>query len=170
MRRARRLLWILALVALAAGPSYATSVTVLISGVWDDSVIDDLGVTNGAIALGGTYTATLVFDDATPDTDGTSNVGNYQLAAASTDLVISSGGFTFSLPSSASISFGIDDKRGKMPSVSSPTSATTPRAARGGRFDRIVRESSMFDSSEMPTAHDSDSSGCHAMTTPTSSS
>ena len=111
MRCARTLLWVLALTALAAGPAAATSVTVQISGTWD-SVTDNAAVTNGSITVGGAFSATLVFDDAAADLDASANVGDYLLPAASTDLVLGTGSYTFSLLSTSPISFGIDDNVG----------------------------------------------------------
>jgi hypothetical protein len=108
MRRARHLLWILALVALGAGPSYATSVTVLLSGTWD-SVTDNASVTNGSITTGGTFTVTLTYDDATPDIDPDPTVGSYLMPAATSSLTLATGSYTFTLLAGEGIIFGVDD-------------------------------------------------------------
>ncbi len=111
MRRARILLWALALAVAAVSPAHATSVTVVISGTWD-SVIDNASVTNGSLVVGGGFTATLVFDDAAADLDPSANVGDYLLPAATTDLVLSSGSYAFTLLSTSSVSLGIDNNVG----------------------------------------------------------
>jgi hypothetical protein len=112
MRRARILFWMLALAVFAtATPAVATSVTVQISGTWD-SVIDNASVTNGSIIVGGGFSATLIFDDSTSDTNASPNVGDYLLPAATTDLVLNTGSYAFTLLSTSPISFGIDNNVG----------------------------------------------------------
>jgi hypothetical protein len=108
MRRARHLLWILALAALAAAPAYATSVTVLLSGEWFQ-VTDNAGVTDGSITTEGAFTVSLSFDDATSDSDPDPSVGFYLLLAPTTDLSLSTGSYTFSLSSSENVELGVDD-------------------------------------------------------------
>ena len=108
MRCARKLLWILALTALAAGPAAATSVTVLLSGTWD-SVTDNAGVTDGSVTAGDAFTVTLTYDDATADIDSDPNVGSYLLPGSSSSLTLATGSYTFSLLANEGIIFGVDD-------------------------------------------------------------
>jgi len=108
MRRVRRVLWVLALVLLTTAPAYATSVTVQMTGTWS-SVVDNANVTNGSITIGQSFVATLNFDDATPDTNPNVNVGDYLFGAASSNLVLATGSYLFSLLSTSPISFGIDN-------------------------------------------------------------
>jgi hypothetical protein len=108
MRRARFLLSVLAFVAFAAGPSYATSVTVLLSGEWD-TVTDNASVTNGTIVVGSSFTVTLTYDDATADIDPDPTVGSYLLPAATSSLTLATGSYTFTLLASEGIIFAVDD-------------------------------------------------------------
>jgi hypothetical protein len=95
MLRCRTLFLFLVLSSLAAAaPASATSVTVLIIGTWD-SVTDTAGVTDGSIVVGGTFTATLVYDDSVPDLDPDANNGGYDVAAGSSDLTLDTGNFSF---------------------------------------------------------------------------
>lgn len=156
MRCVRVLLCLLAAMALGAGSAQAT--TVVLSGTWDDFVSDTLGVTNGAIVAGGSWSATFVFDETTTDTDSTSNIGAYLFSASSTDLVLSTGGFTFSLPSTAAISLGIEDNEGGQDAFGFLTdlgnyTASGPFVA-GTTTGSGYANLSMFDSSQ--TAHTSD--------------
>lgn len=108
MRRGRRLLLALALAAFAAAPASAASVTVLLSGTW--SFVDDTaGVTDGSITPGGSFTVTLTYDDATADSDPDPTSGGYLLSAATSDLTLSTGSYTFSLPATEGVVFGIGD-------------------------------------------------------------
>jgi len=107
MRRALLLLSLLAAAALAAGSAYATSVTVQITGTWDD-VVDTANVANSTLAVGGSFTATLVYDDATPDGNpGNPSIGQYLFSPGSSDVVLESGDYTFSLASTSMIDFGV---------------------------------------------------------------
>jgi len=112
MRRARFLLWVLAFVALAAGPVSATSVTVLLSGNWGTDpgdVVDNANVTDGSITTGGAFTVTLTYDDATPDIDPDPTSGGYLLPAATSSLSLTTGSYTFTLLASEGIIFGVGD-------------------------------------------------------------
>jgi hypothetical protein len=109
MRRALRLLWTLTLAALAVPPAaHATSVTVQLIGEWFQ-MTDNGGVTDGSIDVGGSFTVTLTFDDATPDGDPDPSSGLYLLPAATTDLTLSTGNYVFGLPPSEGVEFGIGD-------------------------------------------------------------
>lgn len=108
MRCARVLLWILAAVALGAGPARATSVTVLLTGTWT-MVTDTAGVTS--IDEGDTFTVTLTYDDATPEVDPEPDddltLGDYLLPAATSALTLTTGSYTFTLPASEGIGFSV---------------------------------------------------------------
>jgi hypothetical protein len=109
MRCGRTLFGMLVLTAFAmAAPASATPVTVEISGTWD-TVIDNAAVTDGSITAGGSFTATLVFDDSAADMNASLNVGDYLLPAATTDLTLATGSYEFSLLATSGVSFGIDD-------------------------------------------------------------
>jgi hypothetical protein len=109
MRRALHLLWILTLATFAAPPvAHATSVTVQLSGEWFQ-VTDNGGVTDGSIDVGGSFTVTLTFDDATPDGDASAATGFYLLPGASTDLTLSTGNYSFTLLASESVELVIDN-------------------------------------------------------------
>lgn len=84
----------------AAPPAAATPVTVVMTGTW--TVVDDAGIVlGGAVSVGTTFTATLLYDDATPDSDADPQFGTYFVAPAQFDFTLSTGGFVFShsLPS-----------------------------------------------------------------------
>jgi hypothetical protein len=154
--RCRTLFLFLALLSLAgAAPVSATTVTVQITGTWD-SVTDTASVTDGSVTGGTSFTATLVFDDSTPDADGTVNVGDYTLAAAATSLDLSTGSYTFSLLASSSISLGIDDNVGGQDAFGFFTEffSTTGLLSGGATTGYGFANPSFFDSSE--TAHTSD--------------
>jgi hypothetical protein len=103
MRRARHLLWILAFVALATAPAaHAASVTVQISGTWY-AIADSAGVLDGSAGVGDSFAATLVYDDAVGDTDPTIGFGFYVTPAASSDLAISTGNYSFAPASSVNV-------------------------------------------------------------------
>jgi hypothetical protein len=107
MRRVRVLASMLALLVLAAAaPALATSVTVQISGTWD-SVIDNATVLDGSITVGGSFTATLVYDDSVSDLNDDPSIGEYDVLAASSDLSLSTGNYSFA-PSSG-LGIAIDD-------------------------------------------------------------
>lgn len=97
-RHARALaaaLGLLGLLGLSA-PAFATSVTVTMTGVW--TFVDDTGsVLGGAITPGSAFSATLVYDDATLDSNPDSTAyGNYAVAPTQFGFTVTSGGFTFS--------------------------------------------------------------------------
>jgi len=76
-------------------PALAAPVSVAITGVW--TLVDDAGsVLGGAITPGSAFSATLVYDDATPDSNASAYYGNYAVAPAQFGLTLTSGGFTFS--------------------------------------------------------------------------
>ena len=107
MLRCRTLFLILALLALAvAAPVSATTVTVEITGTWD-SVDDSAGVTDGSIVVGGSFTATLVYDDSIPDTDPDPSLGGYDIPSGSSDLSLTTGSYSF-VPSSG-VGIAIED-------------------------------------------------------------
>jgi len=113
MRRARHLLWILAFVALATAPAaYATSVTVQISGTWH-AIADTASVLDGSAGVGDSFTATLVYDDAVGDTDPTIGFGLYVTPAASSDLTISTGNYSFAPASSVNVGVENDNVFGE---------------------------------------------------------
>lgn len=111
MRRARHLLWILALTALTTAPAHATSVTVLITGTWD-SVTDNGNVLGGTVGNGTSFSAVLTYDDATPDGDADPNVGSFSVAAASSDLSITTAGFLFTPGATAPLAMFIENDNG----------------------------------------------------------
>lgn len=107
MRRARRLFWILALVALVAAPAaHATSVTVEITGTWF-ATDDTASVLDGSAGTGDSFVVTLVYDDAVADADPASDLGAYFTPAASSDLSIVTGNYTFT-PGSA-VGIGVEN-------------------------------------------------------------
>ena len=108
MRRARHLLWILALTALTTAPAHAASVTVLITGTWD-SVSDNGNVFGGTVGNGTSFSAVLTYDDATPDGDADPDVGSFSAAAASSDLSITTAGFAFTPGASAPLAMFIEN-------------------------------------------------------------
>jgi hypothetical protein len=95
MLRCRTLFLFLVLLSLAAAaPASATPVTVLITGTWD-TVEDTAGVTDGSIVVGGSFTATLVYDDTATDLDPDPNNGGYVFPAGSSDFTLDTGNFSF---------------------------------------------------------------------------
>lgn len=113
MRRARRLLWILAFAALAAAPAaHATPVTVQISGTWF-ATDDSAGVLDGSAGVGDSFVVTLVYDDAVADSDPTSGFGAYFTPAASSDLTIVTGNYTFTPGSNVGIGVENDNVFGE---------------------------------------------------------
>jgi len=112
MRRARRLLWILAFVALAAPAAHATSVTVQITGTWF-ATDDSAAVLDGSAGVGDSFVVTLAYDDAMADTDPTSGFGLYVTPAASSDLTITTGNYTFSPASDVNVGVENDNVFGE---------------------------------------------------------
>ena len=89
--------WIItaAMIGALASPALASPVTVAFTGVW--TLVDDAGaVLGGAITPGSAFSATLVYDDATPDSNASPLYGNYTVAPAQLGFTVTSGGFTFS--------------------------------------------------------------------------
>jgi hypothetical protein len=99
MRRARHLLWVL---ALAAAPANATSVTVQISGTWS-AIGGKTSVLDGSVVSGDSFLATLIYDDAVPDVDPSPGLGAYFTPAANSDLSIVTGNYTFTPGSSVGV-------------------------------------------------------------------
>lgn len=113
MRRARLLLWILSFAALAAAPAaHATPVTVQISGTWF-ATDDSAGVLDGSAGVGDSFVVTLVYDDAVTDADPTIGFGLYTTPAASSDLSIATGSYTFTPGSSVIVSVENDNAFGE---------------------------------------------------------
>jgi hypothetical protein len=109
MRRARHLLWTLALTAFAAAPAaHATSVTVQLSGEWFQ-VTDNANVSGGSIAVGVPFTVTLTYDDSAADSNSDPTLGDYLLPGATSSLLLETGGFTFTLGASQNIIFSVGD-------------------------------------------------------------
>jgi hypothetical protein len=156
MRRARRLLWVLALAAFATPPAYATSVTVQMSGTWD-SVVDNANATQGAISAGGAFVVTFTYDDATPDANpGDTTLGDYLLLAVTSDYSISTGGFTFSLLPTENVFFSVGDGFNGTDDLAlfAQNFATTGPLAPGLSTGNANTSISVVDSSQ--TAHSSD--------------
>jgi hypothetical protein len=130
-------------------------VTVQFTGTWD-SVVDNGSATNGSLVVGGSFVATLTFDDATPDSNGTANVGDYLLPAASTDLVLSTGDYSFTLLSSSPVSFGIEDNVGGQDGFGffAEYFSTSGPLASGASTGYGYANPGLFDNSQ--TAHSSD--------------
>ncbi len=86
----------LGLLAVALPQAAAASpVTVVMTGVW--TLVDDAGaVLGGAILPGSAFSATLVYDDATPDSNADPLYGNYFVAPTQFSFSLASGGFLFS--------------------------------------------------------------------------
>ena len=103
MRRVRILASLPVALALASAmPAFATPVTVQISGIWD-SVVDTgcdkmvpACVLDGSVTVGGSFAATLVYDDATTDDDPSGGSGAYDVGAAFSDLSLVTGNYSFS--------------------------------------------------------------------------
>jgi hypothetical protein len=113
MRRVRILALLLACSALAAAtPALATSVTVQISGTWS-SVTDSAGVLDGSVTVGGSFTATLVYDDATLDSDPSVEFGGYDVPAMTSDLSVVTGNYSFSPGSGVGIGVENDNAFGE---------------------------------------------------------
>jgi hypothetical protein len=107
MLRCRTLFWVFSLLALAAAaPASATTVTVEITGTWD-TVTDTAGVTDGSIFVGGSFTATLVYDDSIADSIPDPTMGGYDIPAGSSDLSFITGSYSF-VPGSG-VGIAIDD-------------------------------------------------------------
>lgn len=88
---------VIAVLALFVLPTAAAAapVTVTMSGLW--TLVDDSGaVLGGAITPGSAFSATLVYDDATFDSNSDPSYGNYAVAPAQFGFTLTSGGFTFS--------------------------------------------------------------------------
>jgi hypothetical protein len=158
MRRARHLLWILALTALTSAPAaHATSVTVQMSGTWD-TVIDNANATQGAIAAGISFTVLFTYNDATIDSNPSDlTLGDYLLLAAESDYTIATGGFTFSLLPAQNIIFSVGNSYNGADDVAlfaqqfSTTGPLLPGLSTGNANSSI----SVVDSTQ--TAHSSDS-------------
>src|SRR5262245_16187456 len=107
MGYARSLLCALCFMLLGfAAPAGATTVKVALTGKWF-AVTDNASVTNGSIAVGGSFTVTLSYNDATPDVDPDPNVGSYLITGAT--LTLKTGDYTFTMLSTSTVVFGIDD-------------------------------------------------------------
>lgn len=77
-----------------ATPASATSVTVVMGGTWTQ--VDDKGhVVDGTVHVGTTFSATLVYDDATTDSNTDPGQGNYFVAPAKFSFTLSTGAYTF---------------------------------------------------------------------------
>jgi hypothetical protein len=99
-------------VVAAASPALATSVTVQISGTWD-SVIDNASVLDGSVTVGGSFTATLVYDDAASDLNADPGIGEYDIPAGSSDLSLSTGNYSFTPGSGLGIAIDDDNAFGE---------------------------------------------------------
>jgi len=114
MGRARTRICALCLAVLGfAAPAGATTVTVALTGEWF-GVTDSANVTNGSISVGGSFTVTLSYDDATPDIDHIDpapdpdpNTGSYLMTGAT--LTLETGDYTFTMFPSSTVVFGIND-------------------------------------------------------------
>ncbi len=156
MRRARILLWVLALAVAAASPAYATSVTVQMTGEWFQ-VTDNASVTDGSITTGGSFTVTLTYDDATPDIDpGDPTVGNYLLPGATSALTLTTGSYTFTLSATEGVGLSVgDDLFGQDDVVWFAENFTTSGPLPGGVTTGYgYMNPSVYDTTE--TAHSSD--------------
>ena len=111
MRRARILLSMLTCFALAT-PALATPVTVLITGTWD-AVTDDANVLDTSVVVGGSFTATLVYDDSVSDSNSDPDVGDYDISAANSDLSLTTGNYSFVPASGLGISIERDNDFGE---------------------------------------------------------
>jgi hypothetical protein len=107
MGRARVVFLAFCLAALGlAAPARATTVTVALTGEWF-AVTDNASVTNGSIAVGGSFTVTLGYDDATLDIDPDPTIGSYLMTGAT--LTLETGDYTFTMLPTSTVIFGIDD-------------------------------------------------------------
>jgi hypothetical protein len=113
-------------------------------------------VTDGSITVGGSFTATFVFDDSAPDTNGSANVGDYLLPASTSDLVLSTGSYSFNLLSTSPISLGIDDNVGGQDGFGlfAEYFTTSGPLAAGASTGYGYANPALFDNSQ--TAHSSD--------------
>lgn len=76
-------------------PATASPLTVVLGGVW--ALVDDAGaVLGGAVTPGTPFSVTLVYDDATPDSNASPLYGNYFVAPAQFSFTLATGGFLFS--------------------------------------------------------------------------
>lgn len=117
----------LVLLALASPLRAAASpVSVVMTGVW--TLVDDAGaVLGGAILPGSAFSATLVYDDATPDSNASPLYGNYFVAPAQFAFTLGSGGFTFShVPGGVNEIDVIDPGTGDSVAVYAETFTTSP--------------------------------------------
>jgi hypothetical protein len=89
-------------------PASAVPVTIQITGTWD-SVTDSAGVLDGSIAVAGSWTATLVYEDSVSDTAGSSTTGIYPIPAAAFDLTFTSGSYSFSVSASENGEIAIEN-------------------------------------------------------------
>ena len=109
MGYARSLLGALCFMLLGfAAPAGATTVKVSITGTWD-SVVDNASVTNGSITVGGAFQSTLIYDDATSDMNPSANIGEYDVPAASSDLNLVTGAYTFTLAAASLVGIEVDN-------------------------------------------------------------
>jgi hypothetical protein len=94
--------------AALAGPAAATPVSVALEGTWD--VVNDTGgVLDGSIAVGGSWTALVTFEDSTPDADPATGSGYYPFPAGAFTMSFSSGSYAFTLSVAATGEIDIDD-------------------------------------------------------------
>jgi len=86
----------LALLVAAVLPAAASAapVTVVMTGTWD-YIDDPLGVVSGQIALGTSYTVTLTYDDATPDSNPAAIYGNYHFTGPLYGFTLTTASYTF---------------------------------------------------------------------------
>jgi hypothetical protein len=98
----------LLLAVLLASDAIASPVTVLMAGSW--SVVDDKGHVLGASVQAGTpFSATLVYDSATPDSSADPRRGNYAVAPAAFSFILSTGAYVFTHASSGSNEIDVFD-------------------------------------------------------------
>lgn len=117
----------LGLLAMASPQQAAASpVTVVMTGIW--TLVDDAGaVLGGAILPGSAFSATLVYDDATPDSNADPLYGNYFVAPAQFSFTLASGGFLFShVPGGVNEIDVIDLGSGDSVAVYAETFTTSP--------------------------------------------
>lgn len=101
----------------AVGPAAAATVTVVMTGTWSDLFEDSACsgaagcVLDGSIALGQTFTATLRYDDQTPDGNSSGVFGSYVVDTSTHGLTFTSGNYTFTThgPSAPFNGIGIVD-------------------------------------------------------------
>ncbi|MGH7289271.1 MAG: hypothetical protein ACREI8_14765 [Myxococcota bacterium] len=138
-----------------APPARATTVTVALTGEWF-AVTDNANVTNGSIAVGGAFTVTLSYDDATADSDPSANTGAYFVPGASGSLTLETGDYTFTLLASETILIGIDDNVSgdDLLGLFAENFATSGPLIAGASTGYGYTNPTLFDSSQ--TAHSSD--------------